>query len=386
LILMIREIHLNKNKLDEYQPDGDMVFRKNEIPIKNIYYMLSYAYTNLKIDDNVKKESESFENIYELLSRVLISGVNNLIKRGFYKEYLTRDEDKNNIRGKINITESIKRQTQIYKRLNCLYDEFSEDVLFNSIIKSTINNLIRIKDLNKKLKGELNKLILFFDSIESVDLNQRVFSLILWNRNNQHYKLIINICELIFNLELPDEAKDGKINFKDFIKRHEKEMANLFENFVFKYYKKEFKDLKVYKPHIEWYLDNEYENNFNNNLLPTMRTDIVLENKDLESTNPKQLIIDTKFYSSILSTYYEKSSLNSGNLYQIYSYVNNSSFTGEIRGMLLYAALGEEIDLDYKIGEHIIYIKTLNLNQDWSGIDKRLKEISNELLGRDIEN
>ena len=105
-----------------------------------------------------------------------------------------------------------------------------------------------------------------------------------------------------------------------------------------------------------------------------MYTDIVLETKDLKPNNPKQLIIDTKFYSNILS---ENSSLNSGNLYQIYSYVNNSPFEGEIRGMLLYAALGEEINLDYKIGERIIYIKTLNLNQDWREIDKRLKEIAN---------
>ena len=377
---MIIKSGSNKNRWDEYQPDGDIVSSKNEIPIKNIYYMLSYAYTNLKIDNNIENESESFKNIYELLSRVLISGVNNLIKRGFYKEYITKDEDTNYIRGKINITVSIKRQTQIYKKLNCLYDEFSEDVLFNSIIKTTINNLIRIKDLNKKLKGKLNKLTLFFDSVASIDLSRRVFSLILWNRNNQHYKLLINICELIFNLKLPDEAKDGEIHFKDFIKRHEKEMANLFEKFVFNYYKKEFKDLKVYNPYIKWYLNSDYEHNSKNNLLPSMRTDIVLENKDLEPTNPKQLIIDTKFYSNILSTYYEKSSLNSGNLYQIYSYVNNSSFSGEIRGMLLYAALGEEIDLDYKIGEHIIYIKTLNLNQDWGGIDKRLKEIANLIV------
>lgn len=374
---MIIESGSNKNRWDEYQPDGDMLSSKSVIPIKNIYYMLSYAYRNLKIDKNIKKESESFENIYELLSRVLISGVNNLIKRGFYKEYITKDEDTNNIRGKININESIKRQTHIYKKLNCLYDEFSEDVLFNSIIKTTINNLIRIKDLNKKLKSELNKLTLFFDSVTSVDLNKRVFGLILWNRNNQHYKLLINICELIFNLELPDEANEGEIHFKDFVKRYEKEMANLFENFVLNYYKKEFKDVRVHQPRIEWYLDSEYEKNSKNSLLPTMRTDIVLENKDLEPINPKQLIIDTKFYSNILSTYHEKSSINSGNLYQIYSYVNNSSFHGEIRGMLLYAALGEEIDLEYKLGEHIIYIKTLNLNQDWGGIDKRLKEIAN---------
>lgn len=380
---MIIESGSNKNRYVEYQSGVDIVSRKNEIPIKNIYYMLSYAYTNLKIDNNIKKETESFENIYELLSRVLISGVNNLIKRGFYKEYITKDEDTNNIRGKISITQSIKRQTHIHKRLNCLFDEFNEDVLFNSIIKTTINKLIIITDLNKKLKGELNKLTLFFDSVASIDLNQRVFSLILWNRNNQHYKLLINICEMIFNLELPDESKEGEIHFKDFIKKHDKEMATLFENFVFNYYKKEFKDLKVHKPYIKWYLNSEYENNSKNNLLPTMRTDIVLENKDLKPSNPKQLIIDTKFYSNILSTYYEKSSVNSGNLYQIYSYVNNSPFPGEIRGMLLYAALGEEIDLDYKIGEHIIYIKTLNLNQDWGRIDKRLKEIANLIVFND---
>ncbi len=266
--------------------------------------------------------------------------------------------------GKSTLQKVIKRQTLIYKRLNCLYDEVSEDGLFNSIIKTTIYNLVKIKDLNKKLKGELSKLTLFFDFVTSIDLDKRVFSLILWNRNNQHYKLLINICELIFNLELPDESKEGEIYFKDFIKNHEKEMANLFENFVFNYYKKEFKDLKVYKPHIKWYLDREYENNYKNNLLPTMRTDIVLENKNLKHINPKQLIIDTKFYSNILSSFHEKTSLNSGNLYQIYSYVNNSPFSGEIRGMLLYAALGEDIDLDYKIGEHIIYVKTLNLNQD----------------------
>jgi 5-methylcytosine-specific restriction enzyme subunit McrC len=106
---MISESESDKTRGTKYQLAEDTVSSKNEIPIKNIYYMLSYAYTNLKINDNIKKESESFENIYELLSRVLISGVNNLIKRGFYKEYVTKDEDTNNIRGKINITESYKK-------------------------------------------------------------------------------------------------------------------------------------------------------------------------------------------------------------------------------------------------------------------------------------
>jgi hypothetical protein len=35
------------------------------------------------------------------------------------------------------------------------------------------------------------------------------------------------------------------------------------------------------------------------------------------------------------------------------------------------------MDYHYKIGSHEILIKTLDLNQNWDEIDKRLKEIVN---------
>ena len=108
--------------------------------------------------------------------------------------------------------------------------------------------------------------------------------------------------------------------------------------------------------------------------LPNMRTDIVLETED------KQLIIDTKFYKKILSSFHEKFMLHSPNLYQIYTYVNNSVFEGEIMGMLLYASLGEDIDYQFKIGGNLILIKTIDLNQSWDGINGRLKEIGNLIL------
>ncbi len=44
--------------------------------------------------------------------------------------------------------------------------------------------------------------------------------------------------------------------------------------------------------------------------------------------------------------------------------------------MLLYASLGEDIDLEYNIKGNKIYVKTLDLNQDWELIDLRLKEIA----------
>ncbi|MDL2246960.1 hypothetical protein LJB96_05015 [Methanobrevibacter sp. OttesenSCG-928-K11] len=336
----------------------------SEIPIQNIYYMLSYAYNNLKINDTILKESVEFNNIYDLFARILINAVNNIIRRGFYKEYIVKNEDTSTPKGKINISESIQRRTFISKKLNCEYDEFSEDVLFNQIIKSTMDNLIRIPELNNDLKKDLKKLRPFFQNIQTINITKQSFKSLLWHKNNNHYSVIISICELIFLMQLPDDSKDGATAFKDFIQRYDKEMANLFENFVLNFYKKELNGVRVYSPEIIW--DLEYSIDEDN--LPRMKTDIVIENED------KQLIIDTKFYKSILS---DSNKLNSGNLYQICSYVNNSDFPGDVKGMLLYASVGEEINFEYKINDKIIYIKTVDLNKKWEDIDKRLKEIIN---------
>jgi 5-methylcytosine-specific restriction enzyme subunit McrC len=350
---------------------------EHSIPIQNIYYMLSYAFNNLKINNDIVTDCEDFKNIYDLFARLMIEGVNKLIKGGFYKEYILENDDTSSIRGKINLERSIKRQTFLYQKLNCEFDEFSEDILFNRILKTTIYNLIKAKDLdgnlvlNGDLAKNLKKLRPFFDNVPIIDLNKYTFKSFMWHRNNQHYKLIINICELIFKLQLPDESKYGETIFKDFIETYKNEMANLFEKFVLNYYKKEFEELNPKSPKIDWDLDDNSKEKYERKFLPEMRTDIVLTNLD----SFKRIIIDTKFYQEILSQ--NEKLKNSGHIYQIYAYVNNCKFNGEIIGILLYASLGENMDYHYKIGSHEILIKTLDLNQNWDEIDKRLKEIAN---------
>lgn len=59
----------------------------------------------------------------------------------------------------------------------------------------------------------------------------------------------------------------------------------------------------------------------------------------------KVLIIDTKYYAHTMqfNSLYNKESLISGNLYQIFAYVKNKDKdnTGNVEGMLLYAKTDE---------------------------------------------
>lgn len=62
--------------------------KDKNIFIKNIYYMLSYAFTTLKesVYDDIQKES--FDNINNLFADILFKGIGLQLKQGLYKEYI----------------------------------------------------------------------------------------------------------------------------------------------------------------------------------------------------------------------------------------------------------------------------------------------------------
>ena len=102
-----------------------------------------------------------------------------------------------------------------------------------------------------------------------------------------------------------------------------------------------------------------------------MSTDISL------TKNNYRLIIDTKFYPEAMQKNYlsENKKFISGNLYQIFTYVKNSDFTGEVSGMLLYPTVAYDLNQDYKLSGNNVFIKTVDLNKDFNEISKILKDI-----------
>jgi len=329
--------------------------------------MLSYAWENtLKQDGESSLNSETFKNIYNLLTSILVQAVKRLIKSGFAREYIDYSEEMPVVRGKINLDNSIKEQTLTRKQLICDYDDFSENILLNRIIKSTMVKLLSCSELDKNYKGQCKVLLRNFAGVEEINIGSINWGRMTFTRNNQNYRLIINVCQLI-NTGLITTEEKGSYKFATFIK--DRAMAKLYEKFVLKFYKKELTGYKVYSSVIDWQLDELPEDN----LLPIMRTDI-----ELERLNHK-VIIDTKYYPNALtkSNLGETKTLISANLYQIFAYVKNSKFNGQVSGMLLYPTVDYELDQRYKMGGNQIYVNTVNLSLPFYEIKSRLLQIVN---------
>ena len=341
------------------------------IYIKNIYYMLSYAFKVLNEESFKKIEAESFENVGELLSEILAIGVSSQIKQGLVRDYVDVKETTSSIKGKINITQSINEQSFIKGQLNCTYDEFSLNCYLNQIIKSTMNLLVK-SDISKARKKKLRNLLLYFREVDLVDLKSINWK-IRFDRNNQTYKMLINICYLVINGLIHSE-KSGQMKLMNFLDNQQ--MSTLYEKFLLNYYKKEHPEIKTHAPQIDWQIDEGWDV-----MLPKMKTDVTLEYED------KILIIDAKFYSHNTLENFGKNIHRTGNLYQIFTYVKNKEVELEgkdieVSGMLLYAMTNESIqpDSDYVMSGSKISVKTLDLNQDFKVIKNQLNDIINVYL------
>ncbi len=339
------------------------------IPIRNIYYMLSYAFRVLNEQGYKSVETEQFDNVAELCAAILTKGVSSQLKRGLGRDYIEKTEALSALRGRVEISESIKTRSILRRQLVCSYDEFSENSYMNRIIKTTMELLLH-SDITKVRKKELRKLLMYFGEVEPLDIHS-IHWRIQYNRNNQTYRMLVSICYLVIKGLLQTNA-DGATRLMDFL--DEQHMCRLYEKFILEYYRKEFPKLSASASQIPWSLDNG-----ESTMLPVMQSDIML------SKDSDVLIIDAKYYSHTTQAQYDAHTLHSGNLYQIFTYVKNKDAEfGDrphtVSGMLLYAATDEAIQPNnsYQMSGNKVSVRTLDLNLDFSQIAAQLNAIAAE--------
>ena len=310
--------------------------------------------------------TEEFDNTAELCAAILARGISSQLKRGLGREYVDRTEALCSLRGKIEVTESVKTRSALRRQMVCSYDEFSVDTRMNRILKATCVLLLR-SDIKKARKKELKRLLAFFSDVGDVDIAAVDWHM-RFDRNNQTYRMLMSVCWLVAKGLLQTQA-DGSSRLMDFL--DEQRMSRLYERFILEYYRREHPELSASASYIGWALDDGFDD-----MLPAMKSDIML------SRGNTVLIIDAKYYSHTLQQQFDKRTVHSNNLYQIFTYVKNkeaelTDVPHEVSGMLIYARTDEEIqpDATYRMSGNRISVRTLNLDSPFEEITRQLDDV-----------
>jgi len=344
-----------------------------KIPILNLYYMVSYASGILKPDrHHIPVGDDDGYELSDLYARLLIDGVDGLLRRGLHRQYVEVEEEIPGIRGQLRFADSIRRKSFRNGRAVCAFDELDVDILPNRILKAAMRRVLASKSLDVQYRAGLRTSIRRMNGVSDIPLSPTTFRPLVMHRNMARYRFLLFIARLVAEHSVISE--DGRTaEFFD-LERDEAKLARLFEAFVRNFYASESIRYRIGRRSLSWI----YVEEGNGRLLPAMETDIPLESDD------HIIIIDTKYYASAVThNSYGQDRFKSANLYQMFAYMRHypNPRNLPLTGILLYPRNDRDIDVranrihpddTTQPFSEAIYIKTLDLTRPWPGIHTQL--------------
>ena len=177
-------------------------YQNYSLRIQNAFVFLQNTYKDISSDwfnDIDLSLVKTIEDVYVI---TLCKVVNVIAKRGLYKEYI-RVEDSELIspKGRIDISKSVIRQTRLKGKLICSYDELSDNVLHNRIIKTVLLHMIYNKNVSKEFIYLIQKTLNNFNGIDTLELKDINWRRIRYNNSNIRYKTALDLCKSLISIE-----------------------------------------------------------------------------------------------------------------------------------------------------------------------------------------
>ncbi len=339
------------------------------IPIRNYYYLLSYAWDLLEESRELARGIEHLPSVEDLLARLLVHGTQRLLRRGMDQSYIPQSDVLSTIRGRIDFEISTRRLLLEHGKVQCDFEEFLPDLLHNRILKETLKGLGSFPGLDSEHRTAVHSVLRRMEGISPLHIRESHFAQVRLHRNNAHYRLLMHLCELVHENLLVNE-ETGQRYFRDFL-RDKRQMAKLFEKFVTRFYAKEL-DPGAWSVHsqeqIHWDCPTPI------GLLPEMNADAVLRVED------RTVIVECKFYQNTLqaSLWSQQPKIRSAHLYQLMAYIRNLAVAQPeqaVEGLLVYPAVEVDFLEELTLSGHRVRVCTIDLARTWDEIADRMHRI-----------
>jgi len=352
------------------------------IPVRNLWLLMLYASDLFRTGGigNVSLEDSS-DDLPDLVAKILAHAVEVRQRRRLSLGYRSRDAVINRVRGRIDVLNTERHRLLDRGLVACRFDELTIDTPRNRFVRAaleTISRIVRSKDVAHRCRSLASGMKAMGVSGDAPTRAQ--MSTDRFGRNDAADRFMLAAAKLAFDLALPTEASGA--NVLALPDREVTWVRRLFERAVGGFY-----DV-VLSPQ-EWRVQCggtlgwaiEQRTTGIDKILPTMRTDVVLDHPP----TGRRIVIDTKFTSIVTSGWYREETLRSGYVYQIYAYLRSQVGRGDTladsaSGLLLHPAIGQMVDETVVIQGHHIRFATVDLTASPADIRSQLLRLSGPAL------
>lgn len=162
---------------------------------KRLVHMLADA-LDLKIETGRMTDLDwQRETLLEILVRIFCDKLTEAVRKGMPRRYTHHEQDLPNLRGSLDVNRQFTRHIANPGRLACRYDELSEDIALNRIMKATIGHLARMSR-NATNVQRLRELAFVYAEVSEVSVPALRWEDVVINRTNSAWKELLGMARL----------------------------------------------------------------------------------------------------------------------------------------------------------------------------------------------
>ena len=207
--------------------EGLSVLIKPKIGIPQLLSMACYAMGLYKPQEQHLFDFQKAQTLPDILALALIAAASRAFGRGLLRGYLIEEEALHTVRGRVRFDEQIRRRYGIPLPVELRFDEFTEDILANRLVKAAAARLRHMSLNSSESRRGLGWIAAILENVSLLEYRRRNVPEVRFDRLNEHYRHVVGLARLIL-LHSEFESFRGDVRASGFLIN----MNDLFQEFV----------------------------------------------------------------------------------------------------------------------------------------------------------
>ena len=208
------------------QTDTLSVEIRPKLPIDRVLFLISYALgvTRFRTEDFAFGEAP---DLVEAIIPGFVAQVRRAFRGGLLHGYRVEEDTLHGVRGRIRFDDQIRDRYGIFPPVEVRYDEFTEDIELNRLIKAAIIRLGRMRIRSGSARVKLRNFDRLLGQVAEVEYPRGAIPDVSFDRLNRRYEPAIRLAQLILR-STSIELRRGAARASSFLV----DMNKVFEDFM----------------------------------------------------------------------------------------------------------------------------------------------------------
>ena len=208
-----------------------------KLDISRVLFLASYAMGAFKLREMDRFNFEDAPSLVESLALALAVAARRAFARGLLHGYRTEEEAMHTVRGRIRITDQIRRRFGVPLPLEVRYDEFTEDITANRLVKAAAARLGQARLRLPRSRADLRWVSARLANVSLVEFSANAVPKVTFDRLNAHYREVVALSRLVLRYmsfetgrgdnRAPGFLMDMNVVFQDFVTQALRELLGV---------------------------------------------------------------------------------------------------------------------------------------------------------------